>query len=71
MATLVRAQGEMLDNVQQNLGETENYLERAEVNLEKADTIGKTNQKAMCCVICCLSFVALLFVILISGVIPF
>lgn len=41
LAQLVQAQGEMLDNIEANLVETENYLEKAETNLENAENIHK------------------------------
>ena len=71
MAILVKAQGEMIDSVQANLHETENYLEKAEVHIEVAQDIHKGNKKRTCCLIVCLCVVALIFLIMISGLIPF
>jgi len=61
----------MIDNVEANLAETNDYLEKAEVNLETAKTIHDGNKKKMCCMIVCLSVVALISIILLSGIIRF
>ena len=37
LAQLVQAQGEIIDNIEANLVETENYVEKAEKNLENAE----------------------------------
>jgi syntaxin 1B/2/3 len=34
---LIQAQGEMLDNIEANLGEANDYLEKAESNLNNAE----------------------------------
>ena len=36
LATLIQAQGEMLDNIEANLNDANDYLEKAEVHLQKA-----------------------------------
>ena len=68
---LVEAQGEMLDNVERNLQDTENYLEKAEDHIEEAEDIHKGNRKRTLCLIICMLVAGLIFVILISGFIPF
>ena len=48
---LVQAQGEMLDNIEANLQETNDYLEKAEGNLENAKQIAETNRNKMCWIV--------------------
>ena len=71
LATLVKAQGEMIDNVETNLAQTQNYLEKAEVNLATAQTIHNSNKKKICCMIICFSLAGIIGIILLSGVIKF
>ena len=71
LAQLVQQQGENLDNIEANLIETENYLEKAETNLENAENIHKKNRSKMCYIIICLSILGILFVLWISGLLPF
>jgi len=71
MQILVQAQGEALENVEKNLQDTENYLEKAEGHIEEAEEIQKGNQKKTFCLICCMLVVGLIFIILVSGLIPF
>ena len=59
----------MLDNIEQNLVETENYLEKAETHLENAEAIHKKNRSKMCYIIICLSILGIFLVLWISGVI--
>lgn len=61
----------MIDNVETNLAETNNYMEKAVVNLETAKVINKGNKKKMCCIMVCMCVVALIFVTMLSGVVPF
>ena len=61
----------MLDNIEANLTETENYLEKAETHLESAEAIHKKNRGKMCYIISCLAIVGIFFVLWISGVLPF
>ena len=71
MQILVEAQGEMLENVEKNLQDTENYLERAEGHIEEAEDIHKGNQKRTFCLIICMLICGLIFIVLVSGAIPF
>ena len=71
LQTIVKAQGEMLDNVAENLKATEVYVEQAQMKMEHAEDINQGNKKHACVLICCLSCVAIIFVILLSGLIPF
>ena len=41
LATLIAAQGEMLDNIEANLDDANDYLEKAEVQLEHAQELHK------------------------------
>ena len=68
---MVEAQGEMLDNVERNLQDTENYLEKAEDHIEEAEEIHKGNRKRTMCLIICMLVVGLIFIVAISGFIPF
>ena len=67
----MKAQGEMIDNVETNLAQTLEYVEKAEVHMEKAQDIHEGNKKKMCCIIWCMSIGAIIMLILLSGVIPF
>lgn len=71
MQILVKAQGEAIDNVESNIRDAEHYLERAEVHVEKAEDLHKGNQKRTLCLIVCLLIVGLIFIVLLSGFIPF
>ena len=51
LAVLVQAQGEILDNIEQNLIDTNDYLEKAENNLDNAQQIAETNRNRMCWII--------------------
>ena len=68
---MVKAQGELLDNVEANLQDTENYLEKAGVHIEAAEDIHKGNRKKTRCRIICMIVAGLIFVIMLSGLIPF
>ena len=43
LATLVKAQGEQLDSVEENLKATETYVEQAQMKMENAEDISKGN----------------------------
>ena len=47
----MQAQGEILDNIEQNLIDTNDYLEKAENNLDNAQQIAETNRNRMCWII--------------------
>lgn len=61
----------MLDNIEANLVETENYLEKAETNLENAENIHKQNRSKMCYIMLCLLIVGIPLVLWLAGVIQF
>ena len=68
LAQLVQQQGEVLDNIEANLIETENYLEKAESNLENAEKIHKKNRSKMCWIVLCLIIVAIPLILYFTGV---
>lgn len=71
LATLVEAQGQMLDNIEANLAETENYLEKAETNLTNAEKTHAENRTKMCYIIICLLIVGVFLVLWLGGALPF
>lgn len=58
----------MLDNIEANLQETENYLEKAETNLENAENIHKKNRSKMCYIMIFLLILGVIVVLWIAGV---
>ena len=69
MSELVKAQGELLDDVTGHIKDAADYAEAGEQAVEKAVDIHEANRKKICGIICCLSCTALIFIILVSGVI--
>lgn len=59
----------MIDNIEANLIETENYLEKAETNLENAENLHKKGRAKMCWIIICLAIIGLILVLWLTGVI--
>jgi len=51
MQMLVHAQGEMLDNIEINVGEAKNYVAKANVQLAKAKKSHQTYKKYKCCIL--------------------
>jgi len=51
MQMLVHAQGEMLDNIELNVGEAKNYVVKANVQLAKAKKSHQTAKKYKCCIL--------------------
>lgn len=48
---LVQAQGEMIDNIYENILNAKDYVEKAEVNLKKEKKKHKMTRKKKCCII--------------------
>ena len=61
----------MLDNIEANLADTQDYLEKAETNLTNAQNIHEKNRTKMCAIIVCLLFVGIFLVLYLSGIFPF
>jgi t-SNARE complex subunit (syntaxin) len=68
LAQLVQMQGEMLDNIEQNLTEANDYMEKAETNLQTAQTIHEQNRSKMCWIIALLIIVGIIVVLWALGV---
>lgn len=58
----------MLDNIESNLGEANDYMEKAEVNLNSAEQIHKQNRSKMCYIIICLLILGIVGVLWVMGV---
>jgi len=58
----------MLDNIEQNLLETENYLEKAETHLTNAENTNKKNRSKMCYIMFFLIIGGLVLVLWLAGV---
>ena len=63
LAVLIQAQGEMLDNIEANLEDATDYVEKAEVHLKNAQELHEKNRSKMFCFLCCF-FVFMLVVVL-------
>jgi syntaxin 1B/2/3 len=51
---LIQAQGEMLDNIEANLEDANDYVEKAETQLRNAQKIHKEGRNKMCCMLICI-----------------
>jgi t-SNARE complex subunit (syntaxin) len=58
----------MLDNIESNLGEANDYLEKAEQNLIGAEQIHKENRSKMCWIMLCLVVLGIVLVLYMLGV---
>jgi len=58
----------MLDNIESNLGEANDYMEKAENNLNSAEQIHKQNRSKMCYIIVCLIILGIVGVCWLLGV---
>jgi len=61
----------MLDNIEQNLLDANDYMEKAEKNLESAQNIHRKNRSKMCYIMICLVIVAIFLVLWLFGLLPF
>ena len=52
LAVLVAAQGEIIDRIEVNVGNTHSYTESAVRDLQKSNSYGHANRKKMCCIVC-------------------
>ena len=57
----------MLQNVENNLLECEEYLEHAQVKMESAKEIQDDTKKKTFCLMCCMTVAAIIIVVLLSG----
>lgn len=60
LAVLIQAQGEMLDNIENNLDQAHDYVEKAEVQLQHAQEIHDKTKSRMCCVLICIAIAFLI-----------
>jgi t-SNARE complex subunit (syntaxin) len=44
----------MLDNIESNLGDTQDYMEKTIVDLDKAINYHKKSRTKMCCIVMCI-----------------
>lgn len=51
LAVLVAAQGEIIDRIEVNVGNTHSYTESAVRDLQKSNSYGHANRKKMCCIV--------------------
>ena len=58
MSVLVEAQGEMLDNIEAQVGKSVEYVHRGNVALVSARAYQKSSRKYMCCSLICLLIIA-------------
>jgi t-SNARE complex subunit (syntaxin) len=58
----------MLDNIESNLGEANDYMEKAETNLNNAEQIHKKNRSKMCWIMLCLVVLGIILVLYLLGV---
>ena len=58
----------MLDNIETNLGEANDYMEKAEVHLNSAEAIHKKNRSKMCYIMICLVLLGIVLVLYFCGV---
>lgn len=58
----------MLDNIENNLGEANDYMEKAEQNLNSAEQIHKSNRSKMCYIMLCLVILGVVLVLYMLGV---
>lgn len=61
----------MLDNIESNLTNANDYMEKAEANLESAQNIHKKNRSKMCYIMMCLIALGIFLVLYLMGVLPF
>ena len=48
---LVSAQGEIIDRIEVNVGNTNSYTQSAVSDLQKSNSYGSANRKKMCCIV--------------------
>ena len=51
LALLVAAQGEIIDRIEVNVGNTNSYTQSAVKDLQKGNSYGRANRKKMCCIV--------------------
>ena len=51
---MISAQGEMLDNIESNLEDANDYMEKAETALKHAQEVHQENRSKMCCILICI-----------------
>ena len=67
LATLIQAQGEMLDNIEANLEDANDYMEKAETQLEHAQQLHENSRSKMCCMLICVFIAALILIFWVFG----
>lgn len=65
MAALVEAQGEMLNNIEQQVTRAKDHIQKGTVNLQEAKQLQKNTRKWMCCAIVIMLIVALIIVLVV------
>lgn len=60
LAVLIQAQGEMLDNIEANLEDANDYMEKAETQLQNAQQLHEKTRSKMCCFLICVTIAALI-----------
>ena len=58
MSVLVEAQGEMLDNIENQVSKSVDYVHRGQVSLIQARKYQKSSRKWMCCSLICVLMIA-------------
>jgi syntaxin 1B/2/3 len=58
MSVLVEAQGEMLDNIENQVSKSVDYVHRGQVSLIQARKYQKSSRKWMCCSLICVLLIA-------------
>mmetsp|Transcript_34324 Transcript_34324/g.97232 ORF Transcript_34324/g.97232 Transcript_34324/m.97232 type:complete len:321 (-) Transcript_34324:75-1037(-) len=67
MAVLVEAQGEMLDNIENQVGKAKDYVAKGAQNLVQARELQKSTRKYMCWAIICFVILAVIIFVVIGG----
>ena len=62
---MIQAQGEILDNIEANIEDTNDYMEKAQVNLKNAQELHEESKtKTKCLLICIFVFILMLFILI-------
>jgi len=63
MAVLVEAQGELVNQIEKNVGDAVVYTEKGVQQLKKANEYQRSSRKKMCCLMICLMIIIMVVVI--------
>lgn len=67
LSKLVQMQGEMIENISQNIGKAKDYVQKGEVNIKKAKKCMEQSRRTKCCIL--IIVIVVLLVILIPIII--